>query len=169
MTCFVYLFSIQGIRSYSIWIKRPLTYPTDRFGRIQGSLALTSNFVNVQMLNVQMFQCSNVTMLQYYNVTMLQCYNVTMFQCSNVPVFQCSNVQIFECSNVQMFKCSNFQMFKYQLSERTSSHFLPSHQIVGCYFFRFGLEALIGHDLLFVQKDHTRPNHPIVNGAAKCR
>ena len=45
MTCFVYLFSIQGIRSYSIWIKRPLTYPTDRFGRIQGSLALTSNFV----------------------------------------------------------------------------------------------------------------------------
>ena len=107
MTCFVYLFSIQGIGSYSIWIKRPLTYPTDRFGRIQGSLALTSNFVNVQMLNVQMFQCSNVTMLQCYNVTMLQCSNVPMFQFSNVQMFKFSNVQMFKSSNAQMFKCSN--------------------------------------------------------------
>ena len=125
--------------------------------------------IDIQLCQCSNVECSNVPMFQCYNATMLQCYNVTMFQCSNVPVFQCSNVQIFECSNVQMFKCSNVQMFKYQLSERTSSHFLPSHQIVGCYFFRFGLEALIGHDLLFVQKDHTRPNHPIVNSAAKCR
>ena len=74
---------------------------------------------NVQISNIQMYECSNVKMFKYSNIQMLKCSNIHMLIFSNVQIwkwsclmFKCSNVQMFKFSNVQMFKCSNVKIFK---------------------------------------------------------